>query len=425
MSEIFQIEQHLKLLKSEIEYQEAILRLTGQDFNVFEILKLDTSEVRTHSAFITELLNPTGSHGQQDTFLNLFIDVLLKAEKNNDESNQVKTNKLSQLRHIVDADPNFKHAIITAEKHIGKKNSEDVNEASGRMDIVIDAGHYKIIIENKIYADLGDNQIYNYCKWAEDENGLGVVFYLALNDTDTTEKLNESGKSPNGGWNYKLNEDFFRITYDSQIIQWLEKCKKEVSSLPLIRETITQYINLIKKLTNKSMYNPRIIDLIKKDPAIAQTIKSSYECLTNYLIDLKGKIKDSIMEKYSGSEEIEKNRIKLYEMEGIITCFGQDEDGIWIGYKLKSNESIENLKRYQKKFKELNIKYSSNNVRWIGWFNPIPEKIPMRKSNEEGYDEKMILAFSDQEFSYSIDAICKKEEEVSKLFFLEINKSSS
>ncbi|MFM7986571.1 MAG: PD-(D/E)XK nuclease family protein, partial [Candidatus Fonsibacter sp.] len=71
-----------------------------------------------------------------------------------------------------------------------------------------------IIIENKIYADLGDNQIYNYCKWAEDELGHGVVFYLALNDTDTAEKLNESGKSPNGGKNYKLNEDFFRITYD-------------------------------------------------------------------------------------------------------------------------------------------------------------------------------------------------------------------
>ena len=74
MSDLFIIELHLKLLKSEIEHQESTKRLTEQDFNVFEILKLSTSEVRTHSAFIAELLNPRGSHGQQDKFFKLFID---------------------------------------------------------------------------------------------------------------------------------------------------------------------------------------------------------------------------------------------------------------------------------------------------------------------------------------------------------------
>ena len=329
--------------------------------------------------------------------------------------------KLIKLRKALQSHEHFNQVNVITEKHIGKRDEEIPEKESGRMDIIIQSeNNFQIIIENKIYAKLGEYQLYNYCLWAEKNNG--VIFYLSLNDKESSEELDESGRFNGQEKQFFLNKDFFRITYDSQIIQWLEKCKKEVSDRPLIRETITQYINLIKKLTKKSMNNPGIIDLIKKDPAITKTIKSSYECLTNYLVDLKGKIKDSIMKKYSGSEEIEKNRIKLYEMEGIMICFGQDGDGIWIGYKLKSNESIENLKKYQKIFNKLEIKYKDQNVRWIGWFNPIPEKIPMMKSNEEGYDEKMILAFSDQEFLNTIDTICKKEEEISKLFFLEIKK---
>lgn len=44
-------------------------------FNVFEILKLQSNENRTHSAFIAELLNPHGSHLIGTTFLKLFLEV--------------------------------------------------------------------------------------------------------------------------------------------------------------------------------------------------------------------------------------------------------------------------------------------------------------------------------------------------------------
>lgn len=36
----------------------------GDFFNIFSILKMETDEVKTHSAFLAELLNPKGSHGQ-------------------------------------------------------------------------------------------------------------------------------------------------------------------------------------------------------------------------------------------------------------------------------------------------------------------------------------------------------------------------
>jgi hypothetical protein len=53
---------------------EKVNLLTGENFNVFKILKLGSSEVRMHSAFLAELLSPKGSHGQNSIFLNLFVN---------------------------------------------------------------------------------------------------------------------------------------------------------------------------------------------------------------------------------------------------------------------------------------------------------------------------------------------------------------
>ena len=35
----------------------------GEYYNIFKTLGLQTSEVRLHSAFLAELLNPEGAHG--------------------------------------------------------------------------------------------------------------------------------------------------------------------------------------------------------------------------------------------------------------------------------------------------------------------------------------------------------------------------
>ena len=53
-----------------------IFQLTGDNFNIFKIIGLTSNEVRVHSAFIAELLNPNGSHGQGTIFFKLFIKEL-------------------------------------------------------------------------------------------------------------------------------------------------------------------------------------------------------------------------------------------------------------------------------------------------------------------------------------------------------------
>ncbi len=115
------------------KYDE-IAEITGERFNIFNILKVERSEVHTHSAILGELLDVNGSHGQKDVFLNLFIEYLINEKKikppfDNFDSKKSKT---------------------TIEKHIGL--IDEKKERGGRIDIIIEANKSAIIIENKIDA---------------------------------------------------------------------------------------------------------------------------------------------------------------------------------------------------------------------------------------------------------------------------------
>ncbi len=57
-------EVRLIVNRNRIEREEK--RKRGELFNIFNVLDLRTNEVRTHSAFIAELLNPDGNHGLGD-----------------------------------------------------------------------------------------------------------------------------------------------------------------------------------------------------------------------------------------------------------------------------------------------------------------------------------------------------------------------
>lgn len=47
--------------------------------------------------------------------------------------------------------------------------------------------------------------------------------------------------------------DYLRVSYKQHITQWLEDCIKKSSAVPLIKESIVQYLNLIKKLTHQNL----------------------------------------------------------------------------------------------------------------------------------------------------------------------------
>lgn len=191
----------------------------GECFNIFQILGVATSEVRLHSAFLAELLNPCASHGMSTKYLSSFIDYIIRREGAPFE---------------FDADS----AKVYVEYNIGNI-SEDYTEG-GRIDLMLqDKNRQTIIIENKIYAGDQFCQMFRYNQFAKNKLQLSDnqfrLLYLTLNgDEPRKESLNDAVFS------------YYRISYRDDILSWLERCLSASALKPLVRETISQYISNLK-----------------------------------------------------------------------------------------------------------------------------------------------------------------------------------
>lgn len=282
--------------------RDKILQATGEKFNIFRVLNLSTSETRTHSAFLAELFNPKGSHGQGSVFLKLFVEQL----------------------GIKDFD--FKSANVEIEKFAGYIDA-DYREG-GRIDIVItDNNGQGIIIENKIYAGDQKNQLLRYQRFGKNKFINHHLIYLTLfgyepNPYSLGNELADNVDS--------LNEnDFKRISYKEGIVNWLNTCKKEATHHPLLRETITQYINLLKELTGQTMDNQlsnEITERIIKGGE--ESIKAIFEIHHSIYPSLVKTLNDTLLEKLPswGKELAKKYELKEPLMEGSL---GKDDGGIF------------------------------------------------------------------------------------------------
>ncbi len=189
-----QIEKLLDHTKGIIKHQKEKEELKGEKFNVFSILKMESKENETHSAFLSELLNPNGSHLKKHTFLELFIQVLKKV--------------------VSDIDIDIKTAQVKTEHSIGTVNY--IEKSGGRIDIYIwDKKGKSISIENKIYAYDQVVQIERYCNYKRGNNN---VFYLTLSGNHPSN--NSKGSMISG-------QDFHSISYKEHITEWLQLCIKE------------------------------------------------------------------------------------------------------------------------------------------------------------------------------------------------------
>lgn len=207
---------------------EDIAKITGENFNIFSIMGMETDERYTHSAIIGELLNPKGSHGQGSVFLKLFFK------------------EIAVLNEIEDFD--YDSADLQLEQHIGTINKEYTK--GGYIDLLIKDNKNCILIENKIYASDQKNQLVRY----KNHYPNSVLLYLNL-----------FGDKPSKDSSGKLakDKDYFIISYQNEITKWLENCYKEAVEQPILRETIKQYLNLVKGLTNQSINQKMSEEIIK------------------------------------------------------------------------------------------------------------------------------------------------------------------
>lgn len=228
------------VVKERIQQEEK--RKRGENFNIFSVLGLSTSEVRLHSAFLGELLNPDGDHGLGDKFLEAFVDIIIKQ-----------------------VDPDFEIDITTCkvrvEYPIGEI-PEDYTEG-GRIDLlIVDDKNHAIVIENKIYADDQINQLLRYQNFAKRKTLKYVLLYLTLDKKEPEVKST------------KNQVDYACIGYNDNILPWLQRCVEIAAIHPLIRETIRQYItNLNEILCIMEQDNlTGLLDILTSEENVSTTI---------------------------------------------------------------------------------------------------------------------------------------------------------
>lgn len=256
------VEQLLHQVKIIDDAYRIVKKNTGEDFNLFQILGMETAEVKTHSKFLAELLNPKGSHLQGDVFLKLFIEYLNKITGEGENVLLLNENRINL---------NPEKANVRIENYIGKKNEYE----GGRIDITINDSSNIICIENKIYAVEQDRQMERYGNYAFSFT-TNHLFFLTLWGNKTT---------TNG------NFTVYPISYKKHIVEWLELCKKETVNLPILRESIGQYINLIKKLTNQTTNVKMAKDIVEiiadnsRNFESSKLIKENFDRAMQLLID--------------------------------------------------------------------------------------------------------------------------------------------
>lgn len=276
-----------------------VAELSGENFNLFRLLRVEYDEVKTHSMFLAELLNPRGTHGQKDIFLKLFVEAM--GIKNID----TKTSK------------------VKVEHRIGRKTATD----GGRIDIFIqDSVGNCIIIENKIYAGDQENQMLRYANYGKIFKETPQLLYLTLWGKDA------SGLST--GKKLESIKDYKSISYSKDILLWLQNCRREVSNHPILRECITQYINLLKYLTYQTTNQ-------NMNTEIVNNIFSNQEKLNAYLhlvsnSSVKNAVYKRIYQKLESDLNEIANRLKLQ------LVFSMDREKLYSGFTF-FNEDTERL----------------------------------------------------------------------------------
>ncbi len=206
------------------------MKLRGfNDFNYIDLLKGYYDE-NTHSKIIAEFLNPQGSHYQGDLFLTKFFEVI--------EENHPNSNWQAYTEYFVE-------------------NCTD--KGQGRIDIFLDGGEKLVIIENKIGAGDQKSQIRKYVecirkeKKIEDPNKI-LVLYLTLDGNKPSDWSLDGFRVVKDKLLDENGREVARIkyiSYQKEVLEWIEKCMQEIENISNLREAFKQYQKAVELVTKK------------------------------------------------------------------------------------------------------------------------------------------------------------------------------
>ncbi len=354
-----------------------MMKATGQNYNIFNILNLSSNETRLHSAFLAHLLNPKESHRLKEKPLETF------------------------LRKIEVDFINISSAHISVEEHIGFLNED----TGGRIDILIKDGlGNAVIIENKIYAGDQPKQLLRYHNYGKSKTKQFKLIYLTL-----------EGSQPSNESTGNQGIDFHTLSYSNNIKEWLEECIMYAARFPLVRETINQYIILINQLTNQDMNalnEKEIIDLLMSTPEAVEsalTIASKTSKLKETLIEkcLNSSFKE-FAQKYGFEFKVDSELNKAYRGFNFyrehwdsrirIEFQGNNFVGMIYGIKAKDPKAYPSIKR-----ERITAIFSSKYSEWFPYYEESEKYrdwnkqtfVDIRNGNFQAYIEEKLVKIID------------------------------
>lgn len=230
-------------------------RQLSPNFNTFDYINTDELGL---SRILATLLDPKGSHAQQETFLKLFVEHCLP-DMYTPTERQVFLNNLEKTEVFL----------------------EEVTRKSGtqrRMDIYLkcqlDNDSYGICIENKPYAADQYNQLIDYYKELEERGHTNrhIVYLNEYNDAPSEYSVDAKTLA-----SWRQDHQYSHLRF-SELIDWLKACQVECQNHS-VSEFIAQLIKFIQKqfmgIEDMNEDNA-VLNIIKKDAAtIDASIKVS------------------------------------------------------------------------------------------------------------------------------------------------------
>ncbi len=261
-------------------------------FNIFSILRRKDDEVKLHSRFIYELLNPKTEHKQEEKFLKEFLSILKEGKE---LANFFSDDELSTI---------------------------SVERERDNIDILISSKDKAIIIENKIHSDYGDNQLSGYKNTVKkqgykEENIKTVYLTLYGDEVPAKEERDET-----------VRKETVLLSYKEHIVRWLEACIEKVALIPTIRETLQQYLKLIKQLTGRALNEEETMEVKKLFLDNKDYIKAFANAQEGFVAaqkELKVEFWEELKKRFKNEY---KNIEKIYGCECVPICEIEGKDTI-------------------------------------------------------------------------------------------------
>lgn len=247
-----EIKNLLNIVSNEIQLINTSKRLYAKqlapNFSIFNYIATNETNL---SYILADLLNPKGSHQQNDLFLKNFIKICLL------NLQYKEWNKfLDNLTNV-----SVKTEVITS-----------ANQSYRKMDIYLtDGENYGICIENKPYAKDQKDQLSDYYQELSKKHSYQHLVYLSQNLPSEY-----SVKSKNLE-QWQINNEFSYVSYDD-LVYWLNACKAECQNTSVL-EFINQFIKFIQKkfmkISDMSEQNAIVDVMLKNNESIISAIKIS------------------------------------------------------------------------------------------------------------------------------------------------------